>query len=238
MISLAVVAYALDSSPWIHVVVERGAPESGWFIASTIAAGLAALATTYLAFITRNLAIATRQMAKKTADLAAETATQVKETAGAIEQTERHHQESLAPILFLSVDCRMSLGADGLSRLIFSGEVRNVGPGPAVKVYLYIRPVGYGARRIFLGVIGANSASPMAKQVDYGYGQVPRQGNSPYDALLVYETIFGTEGAMWQHSYSGSHEGTEIGEHVLPGAASKDAVEKLLQRDWADFTVG
>lgn len=246
MLLVAATHVVVDHTPLTRVSIDNWPGDSWWFKFSAIFTAAAALfaaaaagATFYLALITRALALATQQMATKTADLATETAIQVKETKDAIDQTERHHQQSFMPILTFRANCRMGPGADGNVHLVIDGEVKNVGPGPALSVYLYIKPVQYVPKRIFLGLISGNSSLTLSNRiVKYGPGDLMGLNSAPFDSLLRYQTIFGTQGAMWETSHSGLVDDVTIGRHIIPSPDNEAQVTELFQRDWASFSVG
>jgi hypothetical protein len=82
---------------------------------------------------------ATKKMVEKTAALAMQTAKQAEESAQSIEQAQRHHEQSLMPIVWLILECESTMiaGTDPPERgIAVAGHVINSGPGPATSIYL------------------------------------------------------------------------------------------------------
>lgn len=214
-----------------HVVVDNVAREiavrdSGWSIFAAWAAAFAAIATFFLAWLTRNLAAATTEMARKTADLSSETSEQAKASVEAIAQAQRHHEQSLMPIVFVNFDCTARTAAN--KRWIqLKGEVRNIGPGPATEIYLHLRAATYVPEyAIYLGVIGANSQQPV--ELEYEMMSSNYIESIPFDCVTRYSTIFETEGAVVQHSHSGLKRDIKVAKYFPPITTSKTKIATYL----------
>lgn len=76
-----------------------------------------------------------------------ETAKQAQESATAIDQAQRHHEQSLMPLVFVAFDCTRLEGS-GKRWIHLKGDVINVGPGPATAIYLHLTPFRLQARHL------------------------------------------------------------------------------------------
>jgi hypothetical protein len=205
----------------VRVVVDHGSawpPDSGWFIFSTIAAACAAIATSILALLTGNLARATGEIATKTADLAAQTARQVAESIAAIEQTERHHQQSMMPLVYLLAVCHKVVDNERVC-MRFAGKVVNIGPGPSVSVNALLKPSTWGSRWVYLGLIAANTQKDFA--FSFQLDPMPFDEFFPYHCLTRFRSVFDTEGFVHQESHSGEQKDIVVRECFVPSKSTK-----------------
>ncbi len=226
LLSVAAIPHATP-----HVIVDQVSKaltvqDSGWVIFAACAAAGAAIATFVLALITRNLAkatsemsSATREMVAKTAALGAQTAKQTEESALAIEQAQRHHEQSLMPIVWVSLNCFRVQTSEGWA-IGVEGTLISSGLGPATAVYLHLNLAAYHPpHAIYLGLIGPKQERPFKTMYPLG---TMHQGLLwfPYDCVTRYRTIFDTEGAIAQHSHSGKAEHALVVKYIAPSAAS------------------
>lgn len=223
-----------------HVVVDNirtniAVRDSAWAIFAAGAAAAAAIATFFLAWLTRNLAAATTEMAHRTADLSTQTANQVNETVAAIEQAQRHHEQSLMPLVSLQFDCTME--TEGPRKWIhLRGDVINVGPGPATAVYLHLSTMAYVPQyAIYLGLIGANSR----KELNLKYETTTTQyvAAIPYKCVTRHRTIFDTEGAIAQDSHSGLGRDIKVSKYFQPSDSSKAEIDEYLRNEGLSTTI-
>lgn len=219
-----------------HVVVDQGKDafriyDSGWAIFAAWAAAAAAIATATLAWLTRNLANATKEMVTKTAALAEQTATQAKESALAIEQAQRHHEQALMPIVWVLLDCENAhiAGTNPQERgIVVEGQVINSGPGPAISIYLHLKASSYIPQyAIYLGLVGPNMARPF--KFVFSLGETHQALRAfPYDCVTRYTSIFDTEGAIVQHSYSGLSKHAVVARYIAPSRESVKEIKDYL----------
>lgn len=195
-----------------------GLNEPTWVSISAIVAALAAIATLYLAFYTRQLARRTSEMALETRDL-------VKAAGDERQQVERHHQQTLMPIVFLEAGCIMRSGSDG-TWIVFEGTIRNVGGGPSTGINILFKPFGFVERVSYQGLIGPNEGRPF--RVEWKLtGPVPFQETLPYDTVTRFRTIFETEGAIHQKSFSGMARNAIVQAYISP--TDQDTAKKLTE---------
>lgn len=184
---------------------------------------------------------ATREMVAKTAALgeqaalqAKESARQVEETAQSLVQAQRHHEQSLMPIVWVSLNCsRISVAAPpGVQGTRFaigvSGKIINSGPGPATAIYLHLKVSAYHPTHAeYLGLLGPNSDRDFSMMFELG---PPHQALEwfPWECLTRYRTIFDTEGAIAQHSHSGKAEHGVVSHYIQPSDQSEDEIRTLL----------
>jgi hypothetical protein len=233
-----------------HVVVDKfhdalTLNDSRWAIFAALAAAIAAVAsavaaaaTTGLALVTRNLvkktgdmSSATKDMVAKTALLGAQTAKQAQESALAIEQAQRHHEQSLMPIVWLTLDCDLTsvVASDPPEAAIMvTGHVVNSGPGPATSVYLHLKASFYIPRyALYLGLIGPNATRPFKFVLSRGQLNQALE-HFPYDCVTAYETIFDTRGAIVQRSPSGRSKDAVVTRYIPPSDESTGEIEEYL----------
>lgn len=219
-----------------HILIDKAIPDSRWFIFSALAAAGAAIATSILAFITRNLAKATTTMAEKTAELAAQTATQVRESAEAIAQTERHHQESLMPLVSILGGFRIESG-DNTNWFRFAGELVNDGPGPAVSILLF----AYNTSVLVINtpqpeITGRSQLAGFIKgrhRDNFSCKWAIREGppwyveqSVPSDSAVLFKTIFGTEGMVAQFTPANGEPKTR--KVIVPSRDSSNEIREYF----------
>jgi hypothetical protein len=195
-----------------------GFNEATWVSISAIVAALAAGATFYLALLTRELARRTSEMAEETKDL-------VKAAGDERLQVERHHQQTLMPIVYLEAECCMQPRLGGIY-IVFQGEVRNVGGGPSTGINILLKPSGYVERIAYQGLIGPNERRPF--KIEWRLtGPVPVQDVLPYDSITRFRSIFETEGAIHQKSSSGLAKNAIVQDYISP--TDPDSPKRLAQ---------
>jgi hypothetical protein len=196
-----------------------GLPEAGWMAISAIVSAGVAIATVSLALYTRRLAVETRDLVKSSA---AERA-----------QVERHHQQTMMPLVLIQAACIWRTVKDR-NTMVLRGTIRNVGAGSATSVLLYIRPIGGPPAHSYdYGAISPNSANEFTIGWDFAAprdaGQGAEEANVPYDCFTTFESIFGTRGAVYQRSETGEDEPTAIGALVLPTGDSQREIDSLFR---------
>lgn len=134
------------------------------------------------------------------------TARQAEESAISIEQAQRHHEQSLMPIVLVRTNCKRIIEQppEQATRMVIGVDVTliNSGLGPAVAVYLHLKMAAYNPQHtIYLGLIGP-------KQERTAQAVFPLDAPFqtllwfPYDCVTRYRTIFDSEGAIVQYSHS------------------------------------
>lgn len=226
-----------------HVVIDHvdksvWPPDSGWLIFSAVAAAAAAIATAVLAFLTRNLATATQEMARKTADLATETKEQVEKSADAFTQAERHHQQSLMPVVYVEARCYAE-DIHGRNLVLFEGEVVNIGPGAATEIMVYLLCGTYEGtprqefpeQKIYLGMLAPNSRAKfqVGFNVDDNFIPVPGGRVYPYQAFTTFKSVFGVLGGVLQISNTGEAKDALISLQFDALAENYKHIEQAMQ---------
>jgi hypothetical protein len=200
-----------------HIIVD-GLPTTQadpWIMLGTIASigvalftGVLALQTKRLADRTATLSSETKKMAQQTAALAAETQQSIAVARAESAAQDRHHQESLSPVIVLTkptvrLDVRMNQnGPQGTPGYAYNftvraEEIKNIGFGPAFNISLELRV----SRTLLTGCIsipslGIGSRAPEIHELSIwvadAYGL---QTNDFVDAivLLTYENVFGQQ---------------------------------------------
>jgi len=209
-----VLAAALHADPNTGPLGPLGWNEPTWVSAGSIAGVVVAIATLVLAVMTWRLASATTALATETKDLVA---------SGNAErdQVERHHQQSLTPLVVLDADCI----PDGL-RVRFVGKIRNIGLGPATGVYICVKPdVAAPAQRYGRG-LAAGDAWDFELYWDMGR---ERTGLDllPYDCIVCFTSMFVTEGFIQQYSPTGRRLDLTIRQMILPERSKPGEIAKL-----------
>lgn len=227
-----------------HIVVDdiRSAltvADSRWAITAALASTAAAVGTLVLAWVTRNLAYATSEMSRatkemvaKTAMLGAQTAKQTEETALSTEQAQRHHEQALMPIVWVELQCKrvakhIEVGKYEIA-IGVGGTAYNTGSGPTTSVYLHLKASSYRHPwAIYLGLVGPNAKRDFSFEYPLGTN-AQALDYFPYDCVTRFTTIFGTEGAVFQHSYSGKSQDAVVSRYILPSTQSAQQIQKLL----------
>lgn len=160
-----------------------------------------ALATVLLAIYTGMMMRATRTVAEKTAALAQETQYLAEQTIAANALADRHHQEAMMPCVVLASGY-VGTAPNGLK--LYEGAIRNIGPGIALDVRLWIDEIG---EQIALGVLPANSNAVALNQercMIYITDQA-KKGRG-VKVKLLYRNMFGAEGTTTHHGRIGDRE--------------------------------
>ena len=165
-----------------------GFNEPTWIAFGTAASALAALVTAAMAIYTRNVARATRSLGEETRSLAVAATEQMA-------QTERHHLDSLTPLLFAAFDVitKRAQGTDLL--IVYDGVISNAGTGPAVNIEVLIIPTIFVGRKFLCGMLAGNATQVFKRIVQY---QTPTFASElmPYFACILYDDIFARRGAV------------------------------------------
>jgi hypothetical protein len=217
----------------LHVIVDRTVDlkDSFWAVAGAVAGLLAAAGTVFLAIVTWRLADSTAKLAKQSTK-------QVEETADAMAQAERHHQQTMMPLVSASAN-----GVKAQSRetdrvaMALVGKLRNIGPGPSVGVNILWKPSGYSSRWFYAGIVSANSEIDLECAFEFDPHMVPAAIAFPYDCLIRFQSVFGTEGFVHLQSYSGDAKDAIIMECVT-ASTPRDEMKNALQRVLNDYFAG
>lgn len=179
----------------IHVVVDQNAPDSAWSMFSALGAAFAGLGTLILASLTWKLAAATNSMSQKTAELADASVSQAL-------QAERHHRQALSPIVVGKVSAIVTRPRGANFTVHLAGNLKNVGPGPAVRVRFVLRVQGTVPVRSEIGAIESGGATTVNNQFGVSE-QLSKLGRSPFYLGIAFTDIFGNEGWVLQRSRYG-----------------------------------
>jgi hypothetical protein len=201
----------------VHTVVDNiPRPEMGplgwneptWVAIGAVTAAFAMTATAVMAFYTRRLAKETRDIVVESAEERA--------------QLERHHQQSLMPLVQVEGTCLLSREARG-NYIRFQGEIVNIGPGPSIGINLLLRPSAVTGRWFYLGVIAGNERRPLNVEWLLPSGPVQDTSRLPYDSLTRFRTVFETEGLVHQRSHSGEAKDALTMDFIIPsGNVARD----------------
>lgn len=227
----------LTIQQWPHLTVT----DSWWAIFAAIVAAIAAffsavaaIATSILAFVTNRLvkktadmSKATNDMADKTAGLATQAAKQVEETAESMDQAQRHHEQSLMPLVWVKIDCQIRPRSVEWFFDI-NGTVLNSGPGLATAVYLHLKTGSFTPpESIYLGIIAANSEEAFERSYSLGNARQPNR-LVPYDCVTKYTTIFDTLGAIAQNSHTGGSPAAVVTRYFPPQLRTAQEIRLYL----------
>ena len=183
------------------------------------------------------MSAATKDMVAKTAALGIQTAKQAEESALSIEQAQRHHEQSLMPIVWVRLNCKK---LDGVKvpgqpevQSVIAAEINlvNSGPGPAIAVYLHLRMTAYHPQHaLYLGLIGPNTDRTFSTMFDLSSSHQVLEW-FPYECVTRYGTIFDTEGAVAQRSHSGKADDAVMLQYFPPSAMSKVEIMDYLLKN-------
>jgi len=191
-----------------------------WVILSTIAAAVVALLTGVLAGFTWNLARQTKkladqttQLAEQTKKLAEETTELAKDTLLAADLSDRHHRESLIPIVVFTGYFYLEEDAivDGVAgpAVHLKGEVVNNGLGPALHVRMSTFTVGGGFLVLqvpfpITGVLAARDSYKFERAWRTGSMHGFSEGETlPFSMLIDYASMFNEAAYSAQNSANG-----------------------------------
>ncbi len=182
----------------VHVVVDgvarvvSNSPDVDWWgRAATVASAVVALFTGWLAFSTRNLA---------------------SETADSMRLADRHHQESLAPLIVArdlgvtpgSSRHNIDGGSDWAQQILVTGRIKNIGNGPALQIFAELsfagcapeEPVRFNAlapdEDLGLNNSDFNVLLPPGSELPLRAEELlPGREAKPWTFTVSYETPFG-----------------------------------------------
>lgn len=155
-----------------------------WWSTRSVARGTAALGEQ-----TAVLSQQTALLAAETATLARETTKVAVETLAATMLADQHHQEAMMPLVVLE----HAIVQSPKGALVLTGMLRNIGPGIALKVRVWIGELG---EQIHVGPLGAGASAPINLTVFIGGGVRQEQ---PIKIVLLYENLFGAEAKTEHH---------------------------------------
>lgn len=189
-------------------------------------------ATIALAVYTARLFASTREMAEKTAAL-------VKSTVDANALADRHHQESITPIVALNACLTAEYGAldpptqKPAWKFFLRGTVANTGLGPALNIRVEIDASDCVPQVFRMKSLAANSSEPIVGErggagAAYVWYRVPFNENEdrrarcvPYTSRVYYENLFQTPGKTVQETHSGDELDLRLVEQLIPGARNR-----------------
>jgi len=151
----------LGHIPTVPIEIVRAAPDSVWVIASSIAAGAAAIVTLVLALSTLWLALETRRMARQTTALAIETRESIEVAQRATDREDAHHQQSLWPFCVPHVGGGQNYGQ---SSDVVQFTVENIGSGHALYTQAFLESLdgaSYGTPTTMIGPIAPQKTGPL-----------------------------------------------------------------------------
>ncbi len=144
-----------------------------------------AIYTGRLYHATSSVALKTHELSERTHDVSERTAELARDTVAATLLSDRHHQESLTPILlFVGKIVQQPAGAATWYNFVVDGRIINRGLGPAVKCEVNI---GFG-ESFHVGPVGANSDVPIKFEVP---GQSHEDPNGrPFHMIIKGTNLF------------------------------------------------
>ncbi|HEV3091538.1 MAG TPA: hypothetical protein VGX91_08880 [Candidatus Cybelea sp.] len=211
----------------VHVIVDRPIPveQQGFWLEERFWVAVGAIVTAAMAFFTMRLAADTRDV--------------VRGAKAEAQQRERHHRESLAPLISAKVlEARVAQpmrSADGT--LIFpiklNAKIENVGPGPAAEVSICFIPKGM-PRRIFPAAPIAASGTN-EEEARYVEGSVGTEIGQPWPFVcgILYSNMFGDLGWVLMSSETGRTDDKAI---ILSQLASPEADEDMFYQRLEAYT--
>ncbi len=234
LLAAAQAVAAIPTATPFHVLVDHAldVTDSNWAKAAALGSIAAAVATVILASFTRNLAVETKTMAIKTAELAEQTKQQVSENVDAFNQSERHHQQAMMPLVTLDLlaskeQLPVTIGQVPQYVMRFTGRVKNIGPGPSISVNALVKPIAYSQSWHYLGIIAATAMDGLHIDRPFTGGVVPHQGFFPYDCLVHFVSVFGTEGFVHLYSHSGDTKDAVV-KQIVTASTPRDEMKQLL----------
>ena len=206
MVLLAVVHAVIDNLPKLP------APETGLFgLNEPTWIGIGTIAGTFAFLATGALAGGTWWLGYQTRDL-------VRSSNEERTEAERHHRESLTPLICtfgLSSLVTADVGAE--QQLVYSvsltGTIANVGPGPAAEVSVWFTPSATTRKEFPAAPIGGNSEVKLHIGYEIGTwfaGTANRGYAWPFRCAIRYVSMFGDEGCLVLASHSGRAEDLRV----------------------------
>lgn len=178
---------------------------------------LLVVATALLAIYTAMMANATRTVATKTATLAEETHALAAETISANELADRHHQEAMTPCVILDEGTVMT--APHALR-VNDGYLRNIGPGIALDVRIWIDDTGEPIR---IRPLASTEKYRIVEECTVPIGE-PVAGGKPVKLVIRYKNLFGAEGATTHFGHVGDRVFTTVFD-------SPPVIKRAIERD-------
>ena len=216
---MSVLATLLGLAQTIHVIVDRPIPveslpwwqqERFWVACGSVTSLVVVAVTGVMAYFTRALAMDTKKLAEETRDV-------VRGAQAESEQRERHHQDSLAPLIstrgLTTLVKAEAVGKTLIYKVALSGKIVNFGPGPAAEVSGWFEPFGTPRQHFTAAPIGANAEIALA--IEYVVGETfagaANVGSKwPFHYAIRYVSMFGDEGWLVLYSASGHDKDVRV----------------------------
>jgi len=229
-ISFAVMFASVAPAP-LHVIVDAvPAPDSWaragirWVIAGTIA-------SIAVAVFNAVLAKSTSQLANQTKLLALETAKVGTEAALARRLADKHHQESLMPVLLVEAVLYVNtdLESDTLGFELV-GQIQNVGAGPATEIVVHITVPELTYNQLYFGALAGNADLTIRhprwtmKKPEKWFRDAGSREPLFFKAKSEFKSLFGSKGCVTQQTLANVDSGLLVNEIQLP-----EAVDRLPQ---------
>jgi hypothetical protein len=210
-----------------------GLSEAVWVGIGTLVSLGVVILTGTMAFYTRKLAIETSALARETRDM-------VRSASEEREQVERHHRESLVPLLCavgLETEVQV-LSRSATDRTIIvrlTGTIQNIGPGPAATVEIWLAPFSYNAMKI-RGTPIAGRGGGMKLSADYDVGPLFAGAASVgqawcFKCVIRYTSLFGDEGWLMLSSGSGRAKDVKTSRERTIVGPMAESFEDALHRE-------
>src|ERR1700722_12125711 len=177
--------------PALHILVDKPLPttDAPWWRSESFWVAVGAITTGIMAWFTRSLAQETRDTLQAAGNES--------------NQRERHHRESLTPLLYAEIlesrlRATLSENTNKYSYYIqFVGKLRNVGPGPATGVLVHFIPMEMARQRFFEPPIGSNGLGSF--DLKYVCEFDATKGGKvnfiwPHECAIEYADLFGNRG--------------------------------------------
>ncbi|MGA8474894.1 MAG: hypothetical protein WB681_07470 [Candidatus Cybelea sp.] len=209
----------------LHVILDQPIPEGSlrlwqqerfWVAIGSITSLAVAVVTGFMAFFTRALATDTNKLATETRDV-------VQSAQLEAQQRERHHRESLAPLITTRLlearvlDLQRDLDGTESYTLRLIGKIENVGPGPASVVTLWFTPSAVVRRKFFAAPIGPSSTIEIDLRYKVGssFAGAANSGKTwPFGCAIEYGDMFGDSGWLIVSSATGRSDDIVVLENV------------------------
>ncbi len=188
-----------------------------WVLGQFVVLFVQAMLTVKIIQANTHLARDTHRLAEKTKEL-------VKASVDATSVADRHHQESLAPVIVPVLGLARE-GWNDTWHYMTKGSIYNVGLGPAVRVKVTVTPLGSSQESAWVGAIGPG------KQVELNHEwfiarderEDPTPRRFPFAVEIAYQNLFEAQGLYKASSSSGDDEDlvAEAAQSVLPPVAHR-----------------
>ena len=184
------------------------------------------------AIVSAGVAVVTYLMARYTKRLAVETKTISDSALTQAIQIERHHRQALSPVVVARISVT-SFGFGGNSMVQVKGTIKNVGPGPAVRLTFMLRPRNLRVVTKEMEALGPGETREINDSFGAA-GRLTRYGTLGYYCAIRFTDLFEQDGWTVQRSRNGAD--TLLIEYQNPvQRLTEDAVVESGRKSWRTF---